>query len=225
MLSPVVPPNIMSRGFFCPLAGPEGCQATLQFFSFFHTKPGCAWSPPTPLRYDPSAFPMRLQKSECSPSLQATLRCLYPRRGLPVPTQQVPCPSLAQEPCWSWWEEALALKKLSEKPLLSIYLISSPSAQTQTGFFKYSFCILRIALSSHNLLPWGYKTDQITLLPTTATTVTKTKNLLACWFPLKPFCLSFTFPLKSFKIGIELLLLPQSTLPFGSEMTVSVVPL
>lgn len=119
----------------------------------------------------------------------------------------LPCPGTLLVP----WEAALALKKLSDQPLLSTYLILSTSDQTQIGFFNYSFSVLQISFSSHNLLPLGYKADQIFPIPTTATTITKTKNLLACWFPLKPSCFC-TFPLK---ICIELLLPLQSTQPFN----------
>lgn len=108
-------------------------------------------------------------------------------------TRVHPCTSLALgASCTD--RAALTFQGFSDQPPL--HSSDSPPQVRLTLALDPTPPVLQIALSSHSLLPPGYKADQILPVPTTATTVTKTKN--PSGMLISPQALSFSlFLLKS----------------------------
>ena len=208
----VVPPKVASRGFFWPQAGLAGCRQ--HFHPYFFT-PGllCPAPPPSLQPTTPPAVGMWRRRP--LPLCPCPLRHLCHSPISPTPqhththTHTHTCTSLALGASCAESDPHLpGVLRPASPPLLWF----PSSGQTHTGFGSYSSSLV-IALSSHSLLPPGYKADQIFPVPTTATTLTKTKNPSGMLIsPQALVSLFFTFP---FKICSELLPLHLSTQPFN----------
>lgn len=167
----------MSKGFFCPWAGPTGCRGTLSSSFFLHQSWLCLAPPPV------------LGGGRRQPGLLKGSLI-----SIPAPPKKPPAPPLPRSLLATVKGSHGLASRSSQTSFPSTHLTPSSSTPSQTSFFSYSSSVLQIALSHHKLLPRGYQADQIFPIPTTATTVTKTKKPF--WhadFPSRNFPLFLCF--------------------------------
>lgn len=202
-----VPPSIQLRGLFLPLVCPWALGLPGTFFhssSFLYTGPGSALPPPLQGgRRRGHALP----PSPLPPSGESTTV-----GQPPIPTDRSPA-------CLSGhWPDPGEGSPCSRELTDHVFCPHGwlhPVQIRADRLFQILLLSLQIVLSSHNLLPLGYKADQIFPIPTTATSVTKTKTFWHADFPssslfsLPPFLF---FP----SVCMELLPLPQPAQPSNS---------
>ena len=195
-----------------------GWQAAGNTFIFIFLTPGLLCTAP-PRSLQPTAPPaVGRRRRGPLPLCPCPLRHLCHSPVSPTPqhthththTHTHPCTSLALGASCTE-RGALTFQGFSDQPPL--HSSDSPPQVRLTLALDPTPPALQTALSSHSLLPPGYKADQIFPVPTTATTVTKTKNPSGMLIsPQALVSLFFTLP---FKICSELLPLHLSTQPFN----------